>query len=176
MSAWGWAIDFCCKERWSQWSVCRVCCFSHSLPAEPESSRIPDRKTFWNQCLPASLFGSCSLEAEQAESVISNWRSAQILYLNCSFPVFLQWRCTESHPSTTWQSSPAQAAARPPRAGAPRQCSTGAKPWARTSRRSPAAKPRPGVEPRKPYLQQSVNPSRRLPLTSSSGLATMNHT
>lgn len=31
---WGWSIDFCCKECWSQWSVCGVCCFSHSLSAE----------------------------------------------------------------------------------------------------------------------------------------------
>lgn len=114
-------------------------------------------------------------QKQKSSAALWNWGSSQSFCLNRSFPVF-QWRCTESHPSTTWQSSPALAAARPPRAGAPQQCLTGARPWARTSRRSPAAKLRPGAEPRKPYLQQSMNPSRRRPLTSSSGLATTNHT
>lgn len=49
-----------------------------------------------------------------------------------------QWPCTESHPSMTWQSSPAPVVAHQPRVGARRPCSTEAKLWARTSPRSPS--------------------------------------
>lgn len=100
---------------------------------------------------------------------------ASVCLIVTSFP-FPQWRCTESHPSMTWQSSPALAVAHPPRVGALRPCSTEAKPWARMNRRSRAVEPRPRAEPRIPYLQQSVNPSWLLSLISGSGLATTNHT
>lgn len=105
---------------------------------------------FCNWC--TWLNGNSHLSQTTSEKIIrkcylfsSHWMS---LGLILSYFVFPQWQCTESHPSMTWQSSPAPAAARPPRAGAPRLCSTGAKPLARTSRRSPVAKPRPGAEPR----------------------------
>lgn len=88
-------------------------------------------------------------------------------------PLFSQWQCTKSHPSMIWRSSPARAAAPPPRVGARLLSWTEAKPWASTSPRN--AEPTTGADTTKPYLQQSVNPSWSFSLFKDS-LQWQNHT
>lgn len=154
-----------------------VCCFSHILPEEPTSSSILDRTMLWKHSVPVPSVLLKRPASRNCNLMLPPWKPKAPFFFFCLNHFF----------SFVFHSGDVQRAI-PPRTNGvlplrqrhahqeSERLGDAQRGQSREPERVDVARrpsPGPGVEPReKPYLQQSVNPSRRLSPASSS----TNHT